>query len=817
MPKEETVPKGDKANECVLGLVATATNAASAAAAAAAVVAGKAPKAVETPGAADGRNEELEALRQEVNSLWKENEQLHEQMRRAERKAKDLEDAFNKQQAAAAAAAAEKDRKVGEDSKPAAPPVPRPSSTHEQREREAPVTQPPSRAVSGAEPEPAAATEAAAAAEAAAAETAEDTPQEQDKESPPLVPAVSASQSLQADKPTPLDTAPAPAAAAAGETAAAAETAAADRQMSASAASPSQAASRQSSFKWLRNLLSGASSRKEGSTSMEPLRSLGGSQPHTRQLSATCMRCQALEKEKADLQEKLDTVNSHPSPEAHKEKNEALVAKVRNVVQETVALDQHHKAQRARLFYYGRRKGLEMRIAALLDKVYELEAAHPIMPPKPRRLPRSSVVRPSLAETVDSFEGADGPYLLLQLQEEEGEARQVSQGAPLTSRRQTVLVPAHFFDEAAARKAQQRAAAAAQPRPTVVLPAYAFDELAMRRAQNRADQEQQSRSSITLPPFLFGAEKEGERRDAALAKRPTIAVPAYVFDEAAARKAFERETDENRRRPTTAVPPFLFREARNNPSRASTATLPADWFIDDAGDRQQQQQQQGGDDPSRQSTFLPSNFFGSFFRRSKEEEEEGGPPPAPQQQTAAAEEGPSPITDEEHRKRKAQPVVVAPESEDEEVFPDVAKGGARIRPLANQNSLRASSVESPPEAPREASGTAGCTCECLFLCGLRHRIQRTPFQAKGRRPLHHGSLLRALNPCYGCAALQAMRLSGLPQMPQDSLNAGQGPLEQLGGIRSQDGLSHMEGPLPILRSRRAPHHHAAAYCIHQTR
>ncbi|KAL8451712.1 hypothetical protein Emed_001874 [Eimeria media] len=694
-----------------------------------------------TQEAADGAKEELEALRKEVDCLRKENEELHQQMRLAERKAADLEDELTKQRAAAEAARSTADETKAED-KPAAAPL----------RRDSPAPRPASRAASSAQPEPAAAAEAAEAAEAAAAEetaaaAAEETPQEEDKESPSPMPAVAASQSLQADKPTPQDSA----AAAAEETAAAAEE---DTAAAASAASPSQAASRQSSVKWLRSFLSGASSRKESSTSVEPLfRSLGGSRSQARQLSAACMRCQELEKEKVDLQAKLATANaqgSHLSSNAgpEKEKNQALVARVRNVVKETavrvdrlqgvfeaamkeagltpraqpskqslvkldcccssgraaIALAQHQKAQRARLHYYGRRKGLEMRIAALLDKVYELEMADPIMPPKPRRLPRASVVRPSIAETVDSFDGADGPYLLLQLQEDEGEGRQASQGASSAGRRQTVLVPAHLFDEAAARTAQQRAAAAAQPRPTVVLPAYAFDELALRRAQERAAAGQQGRPSIALPPFLFGGEKAGERRDAALAKRPTVAVPAHVFDEAAAKKAFERETDDNRRRPTTAVPTFLFREPRNHPARISTTTLPAEWFADDAaGDRQQQQQQQGGDDPSRQSSFFPSNFFGSFFRRSKEEEEEGAPS-SPQQEQPEPEEGPSLVTDEEHAKRKAEPVVVAAEGEEEAVFPEVAKEGARIRQLTKQESLRASSVDTPREVSQDTAG-----------------------------------------------------------------------------------------------------------------
>ncbi|KAL8440939.1 hypothetical protein Emag_007587 [Eimeria magna] len=689
----------------------------------------EAPKAPEAQEAADGHNEELETLRREVDSLRKENEELQQQMRLAERKAADLEDALIKQQAAAEAARSSAEETTAKDNTTAAP-----------MPREGPAPQPSSRAASSAQPEPAAAAEAAeaeaAAAEAAVAEpaaaaAAEETPQEEDKELPPSMPAVAPSQSLQADKPAPQDAGSAAAAAAAGEDGAAAkETAAADRQNSASAVSPSQAASRQGSVKWLRSLLSVTSSRKEGSTSGEPLRSLGGSRSHARQLSAACMRCQELEKEKADLQAKLETAQAqhpHLSSEADPEKgkNEALVARVRNVVQETVvrvdrlqsiyeaalkeashtnALDQHQKAQRARLHYYGRRKGLEMRIAALLDKVYELEMADPIMPSKPRRLPRASVMRRSVAEPHDSFEGADFPYLLLQLQEEEGEARQTSQGAPSAGRRQTVLVPAHFFDEAAARTAQQRAAAAAQPRPTVVLPAYAFDELALRRAQERAALGQQGRPSIALPPFLFGGEIAGERKDAALAKRPTVAVPGYVFDEAAAMKNFERERDDNRRRPTTAVPTFLFREPRNNPARASIATLPAEWFADDTGDRQPQQQQ-GGDGPSRQSSFFPSNFFGSFFKRSKEEEE--GPPPSPQDQPEA-EGGPSPITDDEHLKRKSEPVVIAADREDEAVFPDVAKGGARIRPLAKENSLGASSsVDSPREASQDTAGITG--------------------------------------------------------------------------------------------------------------
>ncbi|KAL8271351.1 hypothetical protein Esti_004685 [Eimeria stiedai] len=679
---------------------------------------GEAPRAAEAPAAADESKEELEALRKELECLRKENEQLHRQMQLAEKKAADLDDARSEKQAAAEAAQSPSENKPGDDS--AAAPLPRASSSQKQREREAPSPQPASRAAcSAAQPQPAAAAEAAAA-EAAAAEAGEETPQEEQKESPLPVTAVAASQSLQADEPTRQDIA------------AAGDTAAAGRQMSASAASPSQAASRQSSTKWLRGLLPGVSSRKEGNASTEPLRSLAGSRSHGRQLSAACMRCQELEKEKADLQEKLQTANAqclNQSPESHsdKQKNQALVAK---------ALDQHQRAQRARLFYYGRRKGLEMRIAALLDKVYELEMANPSKPcnsvksayvvkrslvfclcvacrPKPRRLSRASIVRPSISERIDSFEGADFPYLLLQLQEEEGDSRQASQGASSAGRRQTILVPAHFFDEAAARTAQQRAAAAAQPRPTVVLPAYAFDENALRRAQERAAHEQQGRPSIALPPFLFGGEKAGARRDAAFAKRPTVAVPAYVFDEAAARKAFERETGDNVRWPTTAVPPFLFREPRDNPARASTTTLPAEWFADDAADKQQQQQRE--DDPSRQSTSFPSNVFGTLFRRSREEEE--GDPPSCKQQTEA-EEGPSPVKDEEHGKRKAEPVVVAAESEDEAIFPDIAKGGARIRPLPKQSSLRASSADAPRQALRAtARNTVSpfCQAACVSL------------------------------------------------------------------------------------------------------
>ncbi|KAL8427324.1 hypothetical protein Efla_002287 [Eimeria flavescens] len=708
--------------------------------------AGDKPTEKEAARASKQQEEELRCLRREVSCLRAENQQLQHRMKEAEERAAALEKALHKQQES-------RQRRPSAASRPTSPPSPRPPADAEAEGQEA----------------------AAAAAAAAAEDTLgklktekANEPQTQD-EAPPqplLSPALTPSPLNSREEVTsgePADEAL--------EAAAAAGT-----QGSAAAAAPrSEPVSSQGSMKWLRSFLSrGSSGKEEGAPFQEASRSGGASMLKALGLGSSCMRCQQLEQQKEALDAELQTVNSRCSLlQAEKEeattKRETLTAKVRYLVQQTAALEDHRKARRARAFYHGRvrphstffdglcgdawkeeelldglysllvvaifclfennlaRKGLELRIAALLDKVYELETSDPTSFSKPRRPARLPAGRLSVDEPQESCDFSGEPFMLLPLREEEqalaaGEPR----GAEASSRRPTVLVPAHFFDEAAAYTAQQRAAAAAQRRPTVALPAYIFDEGRLRTAADRQEAHQRGRPTVALPPFMVFADKAAERRQAAAARRPTVDVPAHLFDPEAMRRAAQRTSDPDRRRPTIALPAYLFKErAAAEASRESSDTLHEESLANDAAaaaDTQQQQQQQqqqqvaAEEQPSSQSSFLAFNFFSSFSSRSKDDSQQAAAPAAAaavaeqqQQPEAAAEalkQGPS-LEDKDYEQRKTSPVVAAAESDEEPVFPEPGKG-ARIRQLSKEKSGGAPAPSSASKQPEtngpEAAG-----------------------------------------------------------------------------------------------------------------
>lgn len=286
-------------------------------------------------------------------------------------------------------------------------------------------------------------------------------------------------------------------------------------------------------------------------------------------------------------------------------------------------------------------------------------------------------------------------------------------------RRQTVLVPAHFFDDAAMQRAQERAKAAGARRQTMAVPNYVFDEEAMRKAHDRAEAEGTRRATMAVPAYLFdeaAAERTRMRREAAATRRPTVAVPAHVFDEAAMQKVHERAEVMMDRRPTTAVPSYMFREPKE-PPRRTTIAVPADWFGEPSSEEPPPQE------PSRQSSLFPQNFFGSFFRQSKEE-----PTTPPQTKPSESLEGPS-VADAQHENRKTLPVD-APESDTEAAFPGPAPSqGAPVRRLSGESSTT-SQVRTPDERSRSAEDAQADTsrerlCEATTSCKARPLIGTT--------------------------------------------------------------------------------------------
>lgn len=319
-------------------------------------------------------------------------------------------------------------------------------------------------------------------------------------------------------------------------------------------------------------------------------------------------------------------------------------------------------------------------------------------PTRRARVPAESFVFPRGAEeAAEEHTRRDTqlipPYVFVELPE----SPDVS-GDEQPSRRRTVLVPLHLFDEEAMQKAAQRSEAAATRRPTIALPRYVFDEDAMLKSQKRADTDGR-RQTVAVPAYLFdeaAAEKARQRKVAAASpRRPTTVLPAHVFDEEALRKAQAR-AENTERRPTMPVPAYLFKEPKEENRRPSTFNLPADLFAEGQQEPSAPHTSPPAQETSRQSSFFPYSLFSSLSRQSRDQEQKQG-----SDASGPASQGPS-VHDSQHESRRVSPVEV-PESESEEAAesPEPPQG-TRVRPLS-QPSSRQSSSSSQSGSPSDAT------------------------------------------------------------------------------------------------------------------
>ncbi|OEH75068.1 dual-specificity catalytic domain-containing protein [Cyclospora cayetanensis] len=421
--------------------------------------------------------------------------------------------------------------------------------------------------------------------------------------------------------------------------------------------------SRERSLRWLRKRLSHtASLNEEPEQRSQPLLASNILS------SKDCVKCDALSQEKKTLQVQLERAKSrcgHLEAEAQEalEKRRALIEKVRLVVQRTaLRMDQLQakyelamkEASAYRYTIYERalcsrwqsqstacadlllwarkhipyvlsfltpkRKGLEMRIAALVDKVHELETSESI-PPEPPGKAHTTELFPSYVLDMERGVSLAGlPHVFVKYRENIDKPEDDASSA-----RQTVLVPAYFFDEEALVRAREKAEGNRR-RLSVAKPAQLFDEAAAER---------------TVARKSAAAASSGEQ---------SRAVPSNLFNEEPMRKA-KKKAENLRTEQTTALPASLSKEP-SEISHKSTVVVPSD----SCGERESENplQQQA---TSRQSSLFSRPLLDSCPRQTQEER--------PQAELTV---GPS-VEDAGHAFRRTAPVEI-PESDSEDIFPE---------------------------------------------------------------------------------------------------------------------------------------------------